>query len=75
MSKRAAGTIRCLGASNAWPWAFDALTGGVKIRIAHDSGEPSSSVVLPVVEPTDLSLPASLPDRDGVWLQPCHTAD
>ena len=63
------------GGSNAWPWAFDALPGGFDVRIAHDGKDRSSSVVLPVVEPKDLSLPPSLPDRDGVWLQPCRAVD
>jgi predicted acyl esterase len=63
------------GGSNAWPWAFDAVRGGFAVRIAHDGKNRSSSVVLPVVEPKDLSLPASLPARDGVWLQPCRAVD
>lgn len=62
------------GGSNAWPWAFDALPGGFAVSISHDKERPSS-VVLPVVESEDLKLPASLPDRDGVWLQPCRAAD
>ena len=60
------------GGSNAWPWAFDALRGGFGVRIAHDGKDRSSSVVLPIVEPKDLSLPPSLPDRDSIWLQPCR---
>lgn len=68
------------GAVNAWPWAFDALPGGFDVLIAHgntiagDSAR-SSSVVLPVVHPTDLSLPASLPECDGVALQPCRATN
>jgi predicted acyl esterase len=62
------------GGSNAWPWAFDALPGGGVVRIAHNK-EYSSSLVLPIVEPNDLNLPASLPDRDAVWLQPCRAID
>ena len=60
------------GGSNGWPWAFDSLPGGFEVRIAHDGNEHSSSVVLPVVEPTDLNAPASLPQCDRVWLQPCR---
>jgi predicted acyl esterase len=63
------------GGSNAWPWEFDALPGGFAVRIAHDGVDHSSSLVLPVVEPKDLSLPLSLPACDGVWLQPCRAAD
>ncbi|HVK18733.1 MAG TPA: CocE/NonD family hydrolase [Fimbriiglobus sp.] len=63
------------GGSNAWPWAFDTLPGGFDVRIAHDGKDRSSSVVLPVAEPKDLSLPLSLPDRDSVWLQPCRAVD
>lgn len=67
------------GAVNAWPWAFDAIPGGFDVLVAHGNtivgdGEHSSSVVLPVVPPADLSLPASLPDCDGVALQPCRAA-
>jgi predicted acyl esterase len=60
--------------SNAWPWAFDSLPGGFAVRIAHDGKEHVSSVVLPIVEPKDLSLPLSLPGRDSVTLQPCRAA-
>jgi predicted acyl esterase len=63
------------GGSNAWPWEFDALPGGFAVRISHDGVDHSSSLVLPVVEPKDLSLPLSLPACDGVWLQPCRAAD
>lgn len=62
------------GGSNGWPWAFDAVTGGFAVRIAHDNKEHSSSIVLPIVEPKDLDVPASLPERDRVWLQPCRAA-
>ncbi len=48
---------------------------GFDVRIVHDGKDRSSSVVLPVVEPKDLSLPLSLPDRDSVWLQPCRAVD
>ncbi len=63
------------GAGNAWPWAFDTLPGGFEVRIAHDGKHHSSSVVLPVVEPTDLIVPRSLPERDRVWLQPSRAVD
>ena len=63
------------GAVNAWPWAFDTLPGGFHVRVSHDGEDHPSSVVLPVVQPTDLSLPASLPDCGGVWLQPCRPVD
>ncbi len=68
------------GAVNAWPWAFDALPGGFDVLIAQgttiaEDSEHSSSVVLPVVQPADLSLPASLPDCDAVALQPCREVD
>jgi hypothetical protein len=68
------------GAVNAWPWAFDAIPGGFDVLIAHgnvitEDSELTSSVVLPVVQPTDLSLPSSLPDCDGVALQPCRKVD
>ena len=68
------------GAVNAWPWAFDSLPGKFNVAIAHDgtitsgSGH-SSSVVLPVVKPTDLSLPACLPACDNVVLQPCRAVE
>jgi hypothetical protein len=45
------------------------------VRIAHDGQGRSSSLVLPVVSPTDLSLPLAPPAHDGVWLQPCRAAD
>ena len=60
------------GAVNAWPWAFDTLPGGFSVTIAHDVDNHSSSVVLPIVQTGDLHLPASLPDCDSVWLQPCR---
>ena len=63
------------GGSNAWPWAFDALPGSFAVRIAHDGKDRSSSLVLPVVEPKDLSLPLSQPAHEGVWLQPCRVAE
>ena len=62
-------------AVNAWPWAFDTLPGGFDVRIAHDGKDHSSSIVLPIVEPTDLSVPSSLPDRDRIWLQPSRPID
>src|SRR5690606_40851001 len=58
------------GAVNAWPWAFDALEGEFDVRVSHDDGDHASSVVLPVVQPTELDVPASLPAHDAVWLQP-----
>ncbi len=63
------------GGSNSWPWAFDALPGGFEVRIAHGDSERSSSMVLPVVEPTDLRLPESLPAPDGVVMQPSRAVD
>ncbi len=62
------------GGSNAWPWAFDSIPGDFRVRIAHDGKHHSSSVVLPIVTPGDLNLPASLPKHDGVWLQPSRPA-
>ena len=62
------------GAVNAWPWAFDALPGGFTVRVAHESSDHVSSVVLPVVQPDDLSIPSSLPAHDSVWLQPSRPA-
>jgi predicted acyl esterase len=61
------------GAGNAWPWAFEALPGGFDVRISH-GGDRKSSVVLPVVEPNQAEIPASLPAPDDVWLQPCRPA-
>ncbi|MEZ6075496.1 MAG: hypothetical protein R3C56_07435 [Pirellulaceae bacterium] len=55
------------GAVNAWPWAFESIPGEFDVHIAH-GGQHSSSMVLPVVHPTDLSLPASLPACDSVAL-------
>ena len=60
------------GGSNAWPWAFDALPGSFPVRIAHDGLQHSSTVVLPIVQPMDLSVAPSLPECDCVWLQPCR---
>jgi predicted acyl esterase len=60
------------GAVNAWPWAFDSLPGDFAVRIAHDGKVHTSSLVLPVVQPSDLRLPESLPKWDSVWLQPCR---
>jgi predicted acyl esterase len=62
------------GAVNAWPWAFEALPGGFDVRLAHDAKDHVSSVVLPIVQPADLNLPASLPDCSSVALQPCRPA-
>ena len=58
------------GGSNAWPWAFESIPGDFNVRILHDGKHCSSSVTLPVVKPSDLNLPASLPKHDGIWLQP-----
>jgi uncharacterized protein len=63
------------GGSNAWPWAFDAIPGGFDVQIAHDGKQHASSIVLPIVEPTDLSLPPSLPEPGSVWLQPCRPVE
>ncbi len=63
------------GASNAWPWAFDALPGSFQVNVAHDIEGHASSLVLPIVQPTDMRLPASLPNCDRVWLQPCRPED
>lgn len=60
------------GAVNAWPWALDSLPGGFRVRIIHDQDIHPSSVVLPVVNPVDLTLPAALPHCDKVTLQPCR---
>jgi predicted acyl esterase len=62
------------GAGNGWPWAFDALPGGFDIRIAHGNQQHSSALVLPIVQPSDLSLTPALPERESVWLQPCRAA-
>ena len=62
------------GGGNGWPWAFETRPGEFDVRIAHDGNGHTSSIVLPVVEPNDLSLPASLPDPEAVWLQPCRDA-
>lgn len=59
---------------NAWPWSFDARSGGFPVKVAYDSDDHPSSIVLPVVRPTDMSLPASLPESDSVWLQPSRPA-
>ncbi|HVJ86554.1 MAG TPA: CocE/NonD family hydrolase C-terminal non-catalytic domain-containing protein, partial [Caulifigura sp.] len=57
------------GGSNGWPWAYQSLPGGFDVRIGHDE-QHASSLVLPVVEPRNLALPASLPDPESVTLQP-----
>lgn len=62
-------------AGNAWPWSFEALPGGFEVRIGHDAQRHPSSVVLPIVQPADLSLPSSLPACESVWLQPCRPAN
>jgi predicted acyl esterase len=61
--------------SNAWPWAFETLPGGFEVRISHDSQHHISSIVLPTVQPKDLSLRPSLPECGRVWLQPCRPID
>jgi predicted acyl esterase len=62
-------------ASNAWPWAFNTLPGSFDVRIVHEAEPHASSIVLPIVDPKDLSLPQSLPERGSVWLQPCRPVD
>ncbi|MCA9161093.1 MAG: hypothetical protein KDA72_22335, partial [Planctomycetales bacterium] len=62
------------GAVNAWPWAFESIPGEFDVHIAHDN-QHSSSMVLPVVHPTDLSLPDALPACDSVALQPCRSVN
>jgi hypothetical protein len=54
---------------------LDALPGGFDVHIAHDSQRHSSSLVLPIVEPQDLSVPASLAEPGSVWLQPSRPLD
>lgn len=63
------------GGSNGWPWAYQALPGGFSVRIAHDDKDHPSSMVLPIVEPKNPNVPASLPEFNGVVLQPCRPVD
>lgn len=62
------------GGSNAWPWAFDALKGRFEVRVAHDDNDHPSAVVLPVITPQNVRIPAALPEPDAVWLQPSRPA-
>ena len=69
-------------AVNAWPWSLDALPGNFQVRIAHSqvriahsSPDRTSSMILPVVSPLDLSLPELLPACGSLALQPCRATE
>lgn len=55
---------------NRWRWGFDPIRGPFDVTVAHDATSPSS-LVLPVVEPAGLELPAQ-PACGQVSGQPCR---
>jgi predicted acyl esterase len=55
---------------NRWRWGFDPLRGPFDVTVSHDATSPSS-LVLPVVRPAGLELPAQ-PACGEVSGQPCR---